>query len=146
LTGRILGSYARLAEQTTNHLSAPSSIYFTKTATRSLQENPGSIQVVMFLASIQALGLSVPPADYGVYPGIFRSLIRPSRCHGSCISFMSISLKLTVLVRSIDAALLCCRLAKINGMLITTSNLAYHEDQGCRHSLPTPLNSLSFSY
>jgi hypothetical protein len=36
----------------------------------------------MFLARIQALGLSFPPAEYRVYPGIFRPLMQASRYHG----------------------------------------------------------------
>ena len=92
-------------------LSAPSSIYFTKTATRPLQENPSNIQMVMFLARIQALGLSVPPAEYRVYPGIFRPLIRSSQYHGFCISAMSVASMLTILERTLAAVMLCYRLA-----------------------------------
>jgi hypothetical protein len=39
----------------TNRLSAPFSIYFTRTATRSLQEKPDSTQSFMFLARIEIL-------------------------------------------------------------------------------------------
>jgi hypothetical protein len=73
-------------------------------------ENPGRIQVVMSLARIQALGLSVPPAEYRVYPGIFRPLKLSSRYHGSCIILMSIPFQLTVPAIILEAAMLCCRL------------------------------------
>jgi hypothetical protein len=90
LTGRILGIIGQICG-TENQLSfCP--IFSTS---RTLLENPGSIQVVMSLARIQALGLPVPPADYRVYPGIFRHLKLSSRYHGSCIIVMSIPLRLT---------------------------------------------------
>jgi hypothetical protein len=71
---------------TTKRRSAPSSLYFIRTATRSLQENPGSIQAVSFLVSIQARGLSVPLMENRIYAEIFRPLIQPLQYHGSCIS------------------------------------------------------------
>jgi len=69
------------------------------TATRSLQENPGSTHTFMFLTKIQALGLSFPPAEYRVYPGIFKPLIQSLRYHSSCTSARSIPLTPTVLVK-----------------------------------------------
>jgi len=98
-------------EHTTNCHSAPSSLYFIRTATKSLQENPGSIQAVLFLIRIQALGLSIPLVENRVYHGIFMPLIWPSRYYGSCISAMSVPLTLTVLERTLEAAMPCCKLA-----------------------------------
>jgi hypothetical protein len=57
----------------------------------------------MFLARMQALGLSFPPAEYRVYPGKFRPLMQAPRYHGSCIRAMSIPLLLIVLVRILEA-------------------------------------------
>ena len=104
-----------------NRLSAPSSLLFIRTVIRSLQGNPDSIQVVLFLVRIQVLGLSIPPAETRVHPGIFRPLIRPSRYHGSCISAMFIPLTFTVLERTLEAAIVCCRLASINEVLHSIS-------------------------
>ena len=78
----------------------------------------------MFRARIHALGLSFPPAEYWVYPGIFKTLIQLSRYHGSCICATSIPLPPTVLVKMLEAATLCCRLAWIKEMVHTTSCLA----------------------
>jgi len=105
-----------------------------------LQENPGSIQMVMFLARIQALGLCVYPAEYRVYPGIFRPLIWSLQYNGSSISTMSIPLMLTVLVRILEAALLCCRLAVMNEMLLTMSCSA--SSSSSFSSSPLPISSL----
>ena len=55
---------------------------------------------------IQALGLYIPLAENGVYPGILRPPIRPPRYYGSCISAMSIPLTLTVLERTLGAAMM----------------------------------------
>jgi hypothetical protein len=106
-----LESYGRYAEQTTYRLSAPLSKYLTKTATRSLQEKLGSIQLVMLPTWIHAVGLCVPPAEYRLYTGIFRPKIQSSRYHSSCISAMSISLLLTVLVIIPEASMPCYKLA-----------------------------------
>jgi hypothetical protein len=67
----------------------------------------------MFLARIHARGLSFPPAEYRVYPGILKPLSQPSRYHGSCNSATSIPLTPTVLVKILEAAMLRCRLAWI---------------------------------
>ena len=61
--GRILGIMGRYAEQTTSLLSAPSSIYFIRIATRSLQEKSSRAHAFVFFARIQAVGLSFPPAE-----------------------------------------------------------------------------------
>ena len=100
-------SYGRQAEHTTSRFSTS---YVTKTATKSLQEKPGSFHIFMFLARIHALDLSFPLTEYGVYPGIPKPLTQPSRYHGFCISAKSILLSPTVLVRIPEAAMLCCRL------------------------------------
>jgi len=86
-------------------------IYLIRIATRSLQDNPGSIQVVLILLRIQDLDLSIPRAENRVCPGIFGPLIRPSRYYGFSISAMPIPLTLTVLERTLEAVILCCRLA-----------------------------------
>ena len=65
----------------------------------------------MFLTRIHAVGLSIPPVEKRVYPGIFRPIIRPSRYHGSCISATCIPFTPTVQVKTLEGALLCCRLA-----------------------------------
>jgi hypothetical protein len=54
---RILGIVRKISG--TDHLSAPSSKYLTKTATRSLPENPDSIQMFMHTTTMHAVGLSI---------------------------------------------------------------------------------------
>jgi len=96
----------------TSHLSAPFSSYLIKISTR--KEKFGSIQVVMFLARTQVVGLYIALTEYRVYPGIFRPLIWSLQYHHSCISAMSIPLTVTVLVRILEAIILCCRLKEWN--------------------------------
>ena len=57
---RILGIVKQVYRTQTKRRSTPSSLYLIRTATWSLQENPGSIQTVSFLVRIQARGLSIP--------------------------------------------------------------------------------------
>ena len=68
----------------------------------------------MFLTRIHAVGLSIPPLEKRVCPGIFRSIIRPSWYNSSCISATCIPFTPTVLVRTVEAVILCCRLAWIH--------------------------------
>jgi len=63
----ILGIVGQIYGTQTNSRSAPSSLYFIRTPAKSLQENPGSIQTVLFLVRIKALGLTVPLAENRVY-------------------------------------------------------------------------------
>lgn len=68
----------------------------------------------MFLTRIHAVGLSIPPAEKRVYPGVFRPIIWPVWYHSCCINATCIPFTPTVLVRTLEAAILCCRLAWIH--------------------------------
>ena len=92
----------------------------------------------MFIARIQAQGLSISPAENKVYPEIFRPLIRPSHYHGFCVSAMSILSTLAALVRTLEEAMVCCRLAWLNEML------PYHVQPPSL--LPLPVYSLQVQH
>jgi len=64
----------------------------------------------------------------------------PLQYNGSSISTMSIPLMLTVLVRILEAALLCCRLALMNEMILTMSCSA--SSSSSFSSSPLPISSL----
>ena len=132
--------------------SASSSLYFTKTASRSLQENPGSIPYI-YVLNKDTLFMSICSAskEQGISWNIQTHNIRPLKYNDSCINAMSIPLTTAVLERIVESPILCCRFARINKMEHTKSRTGpssncLSSDLAPRENVtwPMPLNGRHF--
>ena len=105
--------------------SASSSLYFTKTASRSLQENPGSIPCIYVLNKDTCfMSICSASEEQDISWNIQTHNIRPSKYEGSCINAMSIPLTTAVLERIVESVILCCRFVRINKMVRTISPMS----------------------
>ena len=132
--------------------SASSSLYFTKTASRSLQENPGSIPCIYVLnKDTCSMSICSVSKEQGLSWNIQTHNTRPLKYDSSCINAMSIPLTTVVLERIIESVILCCRFVRINKMVRTISpmgpsSICLSSDLAPRENVtwPMPLNGHHF--